>query len=571
MSEPTTARRPLVELVGIRKAFGDLVVNDGVELSVLPGEVHALLGENGAGKTTLMRILYGLTAPDAGEIRIDGEPVRISSPADAMRHRIGMVTQHFSLVGPMTVTENVMLAGVGYGRLDRAAARRSVVAAAERIGVTVDPDARVNRLSVGEQQRVEILKALTRDCRVLILDEPTAVLVPQDVEALFTSIRRLTEDGMGVLFISHKLGEVCAISQRVSVLRRGVIAGTEDTADVDPRRLAELMVGRSTVGVRRDRGLVAADDEVGEAIAVDAEAAAVIRDDQVLADAEPVDPASPADGGATLVEPGAIQPDAPAMPLPRKVSAPALRIRGLRLAGFGSGRDVLDSIDLDVAPGEIVGMAGVSGNGQTELVQVLSGVLKPTAGSIEVDGAEITGLSPRKILQAGLGRITEDRHASVVGKLTVEQNLVLEDSKQFRKGPFLDRRAIRAHAQELIQRFGIKAAPTDPIASLSGGNMQKVLLARSLARNPIALVAAQPTRGLDVGAAEFVHTELIRRRAEGGGILLISEDLEELLALADRLVVIYAGRIVGDLSYEEATPDRLGLLMSGHETDVAVA
>jgi len=527
---------PLVELVGIRKSYGDLLVNDGVDLTLARGEVHALLGENGAGKTTLMRILYGLTRPDAGDISVNGEPVAIASPAAAIAHGIGMVTQHFSLVGPMSVTDNVLLSGAGLGRVDRGAARRRVVEAADRIGVRVDPDARVDRLSVGEQQRVEILKALSRDCRVLILDEPTAVLVPQDVDALFAAIRRLTDAGLGVLFISHKLREVGAISDRVSVLRRGQIVDTVPTAGASAAELAQMMVGRPTVGVRRA-------DRPAAAVAADADlAAARTVDDDALT--------ARTGGGAHAPELAG-----------RENPGPVLVVRELRLAG--AARDVLDGIDLTVHPGEIVGVAGVSGNGQTELVDVLCGLRRATAGTVEVNSVDITGASPAEVIAAGLGRLTEDRHASVVPLLSVEQNLVLEDLPRYRRRGLLDRSAIRNQATALIDRFSIKASPTDPVGSLSGGNMQKVLLARALARNPVALVASQPTRGLDVGAAEFVHTELLARRAAGGGVLLISEDLEELLALADRIVVMFEGRLVGELPVADATPRALGLLMAG--------
>ncbi|MEO7126473.1 MAG: ABC transporter ATP-binding protein [Nakamurella sp.] len=510
---------PLVRLAGIRKSFGDLLVNGGVDLSLMPGEVHALLGENGAGKTTLMRILYGLTGPDGGVIEVNGTPTSIGSPGAAIAAGIGMVTQHFSLVGRMSVTDNLLLSRAGAGRLDRRAGRAMVAAAAQRIGVKVDPDAIVEKLSVGEQQRVEILKALSRDCRVLILDEPTAVLVPQDVEALFASIRLLTAQGMGVLFISHKLGEVSEISDRVSVLRRGKIIDTVPTAGSTPASLAEMMVGRPTVGVRRtDRG----------------------------------------EDGTPTVPVGL--PDVPAT----AATAEVLCIRGLRLAG--PGKDTLAGIDLAVHAGEIVGVAGVSGNGQTELVQVLAGLTAPTAGTILVNGTDITGASPDAVIAAGLGRITEDRHACVVGKLSVAQNLVMEDLGRFKKGLFLDRKAMRVHAEELIADYSIKAKPDDLIGTLSGGNMQKVLLARALSRDPSALVVAQPTRGLDIGATEFVHRQLLARREAGAGVLLVSEDLEELLALADRIVVIYEGRINGEMPAAGADIERLGLLMAGQSS-----
>jgi simple sugar transport system ATP-binding protein len=542
-----------VQLRGIRKSFGDLVVNDGVDLTLNAGEVHAILGENGAGKTTLMRILYGLTSPDGGVIAVNGEPVTIASPGAAIAAGIGMVTQHFSLVGRMTVTDNLLLSRAGAGRLDRRAGRAMVAAAAQRIGVKVDPDAIVEKLSVGEQQRVEILKALSRDCKVLILDEPTAVLVPQDVAALFASIRLLTAQGMGVLFISHKLGEVSEISDRVSVLRRGRIIDTVPTAGATPAALAEMMVGRPMVGVRRDdraAGSAATHDDVPHEAARDVPGV----DDAALVDAALGIPATPAASDTAAAQ----------------ASAPVLTVGRLRLEG--RGKAALDDIDLTVHAGEIVGVAGVSGNGQTELVQVLAGLVKPTAGSVTVNGVDVTGVGPEGVIAAGLGRITEDRHACVVAKLSVAQNLVIEDLPRFKGGPFgifIDRKAVRAHAERLIEQYSIKAQPDDPIGTLSGGNMQKVLLARTLARDPVALVVSQPTRGLDVGATEVVHRQLLARRAAGAGILLVSEDLEELLVLADRIVVIYEGRINGEMPAAGADVERLGLLMAGHAEGAA--
>lgn len=518
---------PLVRLRKIAKSFGDLVVNDGVDLDLLPGEVHALLGENGAGKTTLMRILYGLTRPDSGVIEINGTPRAITSPADAIDAGIGMVTQHFSLVGRMTVTDNLLLSRAGLGRVDRSAGRDLVADAAGRLGVRVDPAALVEQLSVGEQQRVEILKALSRNCQVLILDEPTAVLVPQDVAALFDSIRLLTAEGMGVLFISHKLGEVTEISDRVSVLRRGRIIDTVPAAGATPAQLAEMMVGRPTVGVRR-----------ADRVAPGEPLTAMSATEALDASAAPTELAT------------------------TPVTAP-LRLANVSLEG--RSKKLLSDISLSVAAGEIVGLAGVSGNGQTELVNVICGLTSPDQGRVIVNDADITGASPQAAARAGLGRITEDRHACVVGSLSVAHNLVMEDLTKFKRGPFLDRGAIRRHANELIERFTIKARADDAIATLSGGNMQKVLLARTLARDPVALVVSQPTRGLDVGATEFVHTQLLARRAAGAGILLVSEDLEELLALADRIVVIYEGQLVGEMPAATADVERLGLLMAGHK------
>ena len=507
---------PLVEAVGITKHFGDLVANDDISLAIHGGEVHALLGENGAGKSTLTRIIYGLSQPDSGELRIGGLATRITSPKHALAAGIGVVTQEFSLVGPMTVTENVMLAAIGLGAVDRRAARREVQDTAARLGVHVDPDARVEELSVGERQRVEILKALHHDCRVLILDEPTAVLTPLDVDALFATIRRLRSEGIGVVFISHKLREVVAIADRVTVLRRGRVVTTQPIGGLDPGRLADLMIGHVDA------------DDVAVAPAV----------------------------GVAVVEPEAMQVASPPID-----AAAVLEVRRVSLERDGVRR--LDDVSIVVGSGEVVGVAGVSGNGQTELVEVLCATVAPTAGTIIVDGVDVTAADPVGRIRAGLGRITEDRRGSVVPGLTVEQNLVLEDLDRFRRFGLTQRGLVRRHARRLIADFDIRAQPHDTAGGLSGGNLQKVLLARALSREPRALVAAQPTRGLDVGAYAYVHERLRRVRDAGRGVLLISEDLDELLALADRIVVLYGGRVVGELPRTEATPRALGLLMTG--------
>ncbi|MDW8317604.1 MAG: ABC transporter ATP-binding protein [Anaerolineae bacterium] len=505
--QPATSSNPLaVEMRGITKRFGALVANDRVDFRLRRGQIHALLGENGAGKTTLMRILYGLYHADEGEIRVDGRPAAIRSPKDAIALGIGMVTQHFALVPPLTVAENVVL---GYNpgvRLNLAAASQKVAEAAARLGIEVDPRALVKDLSVGERQRVEILKALYRNANVLILDEPTAVLVPQEVDQLFASLRRLQEHGLSVVFISHKLYEVMAITDQVTVLRGGQVVGTVNTAETTQAELARMMVGRSLAPVERT---------------------------------------------------------VPSLATGSAARSPLLRLEGVS-AVDNKGLPALKGVSLEVHSGEIVGLAGVSGNGQTELAQVLEGVRRPTAGRILVDGQDLTHADPAQVMQAGVGRIPEDRHASLVLDFTVAQNLALEHLDEYVVGGGrLDKGRMRQHAEQLIAEYQIKARPDDRVRTLSGGNMQKVILARVLERRPKVLVAAQPTRGLDVGATEYVRGKLLEQRERGAAILLISEDLDEILELADRIAVIYEGEIRGVLPRREATPERLGLLMSG--------
>jgi len=490
----------IVEMQGITKRFGPVLANDHIDFNLRQGEIHALLGENGAGKTTLMRILYGLYRADDGEIRVAGKPVRIGSPKDAIGLGIGMVTQHFALVPPLTVAENVVLGFTDGFLVDRATMEQKVAEAAARFGLEVDPSAVVRHLSVGEKQRLEILKALYRQARVLILDEPTAVLIPQEIESLFQTLERLRAQGLSVVFITHKLEEVMQISDRVTVLRDGRVIGTVNTAETNERELARMMVGRETFGVRRE------EEHAG--------------------------------------------------------GEPVLRVESLCVED-DQGLPALKEVSLTVRAGEILGIAGVGGNGQKELAEALSGMRSPTAGRIFVGGRDLTGATPSTFTAAGVGRIPEDRHAGVVGELSVAENLALEHLQDFIRGGLLDREAMQRHAQELIDRFQIKARSIDRARTLSGGNLQKVILARVLSRNPQVVIASQPTRGLDVGATEYVRQQLLQQRARGAAVLLISEDLDEILALADRIAVIYEGEIVGILPASDADPERLGLMMSG--------
>lgn len=491
----------IVEMLGITKTFGDLVANDNIDFHLRSGEIHALLGENGAGKTTLMRILYGLYRQDSGTIKIEGKPVEIHSPKDAIAHGIGMVTQHFALVPPLSVAENVVLGYTDGFVLDQPKIEEKVGAAAHQFGIDVDPKAIVRHLAVGQRQRVEILKALYRNARILILDEPTAVLVPQEVDALFETLNRLKVNGLSVIFISHKLHEVTRITDRVTVLRDGKLIGTVNTADVNQKMLATMMVGRETFGVTRQLELKPEEK--------------------------------------TLLE-----------------------IKNLCVMN-DQGLPALKNVSLSVNAGEILGIAGVGGNGQKELSEALCGVRSCSGGSILLEGQEMTGKQPAEFTRAGIGRIPEDRHEGMVPELTVTENLALEHLNEYTKRGVLDRKAIQKHAEELIEQFQIKARPGDKTHTLSGGNMQKVLLARVLSRNPKVVIVPQPTRGLDVGATEYVRQQLLEQRNRGAAVLLISEDLDEILALSDRIAVIYEGEIVGLLPATEATPERLGLLMSG--------
>jgi simple sugar transport system ATP-binding protein len=489
-----------VEMRGITKRFGPLVANDHIDYELRQGEIHALLGENGAGKTTLMRILYGLYQQDEGAIVVKGNEVKISSPGDALNAGIGMVTQHFTLVPTLTVAENIVLGCTPGFRVNPKDIEKSVAEASKKYGIQVQPASLVRHLSVGERQRVEILKALYRNINVLILDEPTAVLVPQEVDVLFESLEQLRQAGLSVIFISHKLNEVMAVCGRISVLRNGKLAGTVDKTNTTQPELARMMVGRETFGI-------------------------TLKDHQTT-------------------------------------DKPVLRVEHLS-AVDRKGLTALKDVSFTVCAGEVLGIAGVSGNGQTELSQVLSGVLKPVAGKMFVDEVDLTGADPKKVTSAGIGRIPEDRHAGVIGNLSVAENIALEHLEDFVIKGRLDHNLIKQHATQLISEFQIKASPTDRIRTLSGGNMQKVILARTLSRNPKAVIASQPTRGLDVGATEYVRKKLLEQRQSGAAVLLISEDLEEITALSDRIAVIYEGEIVGIVPADKADLEELGLMMSG--------
>lgn len=498
---------PLLELRGISKAFPGVLANDQIDLTLNEGEILALLGENGAGKTTLMNILYGLYTPDEGEIIIRGSKIEILDPNDAIQQGIGMVHQHFMLVPVFTVTENVML-GVEPMRagifLDREATSNSIREISSRFGLHVDPDAMVEDLPVGIQQRVEIIKVLYRKADILILDEPTAVLTPQEVVEFFKVVRSLVSQGKSVIFITHKLKEVLSIADRITVLRDGKVAGSTTPKKATEASLAKMMVGREVI------------------LKVDKRKA----------------------------KPGEV----------------VLEVENLRVSD-DRGLEAVKDVSLEVRAGEVLGVAGVQGNGQTELVEALTGLRKIESGKVTIIGEDMTNASPRAIREVGSAHVPEDRQQDgLVLSFPVSENLVLNTyyESPFAKGWNLQFDEIEAAAEERVELFDVRTPSIFiPVSSLSGGNQQKVIVAREFSRSIKLLIASQPTRGLDVGSIEYIHNRIIQKRDEGCGILLVSPELDEVISLSDRIAVMYGGQVAATLPAKEATKERLGLLMAG--------
>jgi simple sugar transport system ATP-binding protein len=509
-------RAPVLEMRGITKRYPGVVANDKIDLDVRPGEIHALLGENGAGKTTLMNILYGLARPDEGDILIDGEAVRIANPTDAIHRGINMVHQHFMLVPVLTVAENILLGEETMANpifLDRGESRRRIVELGQRFGFEIDPDVKVGELSVGWQQRVEILKALYRNARVLVLDEPTAVLTPQETEEIFAVLRRLAESGHSIVFISHKLYEVLEIADRITVIRRGRVVGARVPAETDEEDLAALMVGRD-VQLVVDRG-----------------------------ESHPADV--------------------------------RLEVNGLKVRD-DRGSEVVRGVDFQIRAGEIFGIAGVAGNGQDELVEAIVGLRKPAEGSVLLDNRDVTNLHTRDMTNLGVGYVPADRHRfGLVLPFSIADNIVLTD---YYRRPYSRRlvrndAAIEERGKAAVAEYDIRTPSADVMAStLSGGNQQKIVVARELDGDLRLLVLDQPTRGLDVGSIEFIHRQAIKKRDAGTAVLLVSAELDEVLELSDRVAVMYRGQIVAVVDGRTADRNEVGVLMAtGLRQEAAVA
>ena len=503
-----------LELRGITKRFPGVVANEGIDLVVQPGEILGLLGENGAGKSTLMNVLYGLYQPDEGEILIDDKPVTFNGPGDAIGAGIGMVHQHFMLVPVFTVTENIMLGMESVknrlGQLDLEAAKRRIMAISDRHKLRIDPDAVVENLPVGVRQRVEIIKTLYRFSDVLILDEPSAVLTPQETEELFEVMRSLVAAGTSIIFITHKLNEVLEVADRITVLRRGKVVGSTTPSETTQTELASMMVGREV---------------------------------DLVVDKTPAKPGEP-----------------------------VLEVRDL-VVRDERGHPAVNGLSLTVREGEIVAIAGVNGNGQTELVEAITGLRDIDTGEVLINGKRYEN-NPRAVYAAGVAHVPEDRmEEGLVGDFTVADNLVLTSywRPPYSRGLALDGDAIVRSATELVEQFDIRTPSIfNPVANLSGGNQQKVIAAREFSRPLELIVAAQPTRGLDVGSIEYIHRRIVEKRDEGTAVLIISTELEEVMALGDRIAVMFQGKIVDILDAEEATLERLGLLMGGaHPEEVA--
>jgi simple sugar transport system ATP-binding protein len=503
----------VLEARDLTKRFGPIHANAHVSIELRRGEILGLLGENGAGKSTLVKMLFGLYQPDEGEVFINGEEVQLHDPGDAIRRGVGMVHQHFQLVPVFTVAENIMLGdeSTAAGLLTPGAASKRIRGLASQYGLYVDPDAMVEDLPVGTQQRVEILKALYRRADILILDEPTAVLTPTETDELLAVMRELAEQGASIIFITHKLREVLAVCDTITVLRGGRVAGTTTPQETDRAGLANMMVGRSVV---------------------------------------------------LQVEKGAAHP-----------GDVVLDIKGLEVDD-DRGHRAVAGLDLDVRAGEILGVAGVEGNGQRELVEAIAGMRKVHGGTISLRGQRTDGLKAHAVNRLGVSHIPEDREKhGFIGSYSVASNFVLErfDERPYARGIVRDFEAVEQHAAEMVDRFDVRPRNIDlPMSSLSGGNKQKVIVARELTQDAELVIAAQPTRGVDVGSIEFIHNQLVEQRDRGVAVLLVSAELDEVLSLADRVAVIYEGRIQDVLPVEEATRERVGLLMAGDRTDEPV-
>jgi general nucleoside transport system ATP-binding protein len=506
---------PALEMRGITKRYPGVVANDGINLEIRPGEIHALLGENGAGKTTLMNILYGLARPNEGEILLDGKPVTITGPSDAIARGISMVHQHFMLVPVLSVADNILLGEETMANrffLDRHEAHRRIVELGRRFGFEIDPEAKVGTLSVGWQQRVEILKALYRNARILVLDEPTAVLTPQETEEIFAVLRRLASEGHSIVFISHKLYEVLEIADRITVIRRGRVVGQRIPAETNEDDLAELMVGRE-VQLTVDRG-----------------------------ESHP--------------------------------AGPVLRVSGLEVSD-DRNHPMVKGVDFEVRAGEIFGIAGVAGNGQDELVESIVGMRKPTAGKVTLADEDVTGHSPRAMNEAQVAYVPADRHRfGLILPFSLSDNLVLTSyyRRPYARGILRDGAAIVRDATEAVAKFDIRTpSPTVKARTLSGGNQQKAVVAREFDRDLKLLVLDQPTRGLDVGSIEFIHRQVIAKRDAGTAVLLVSAELDEVLEMSDRIGVMYEGRIVAVLDGRTADKNEVGLLMATGGTERGAA